>query len=88
MNGGGQIRAENAADREAAKQKLKQTISVFATVSPDDENFAVALKPFYDEFVGGPPGSEKAKALFHTQYHAVPPMESRSVLQKNILLLF
>jgi iron only hydrogenase large subunit-like protein len=79
LNGGGQIRAQNAADRDAAKQKLKETISVFATVSPDSEDFAAALKPFYNEFVGDLPGSEKAKALFHTQYHAVPPMESRFV---------
>lgn len=77
LNGGGQIRAENPADRDAAKRKLHETVSVFATVSPDSEDFEAALKPFYDEFVGDVPGSEKAKALFHTKYHAVPPMESR-----------
>jgi iron only hydrogenase large subunit-like protein len=77
LNGGGQIRAANTADREATKQKLIQTVAAFGSVSVDDEDFATALLPFYKEFVGDVPGSEKAKLLFHTQYHAVPPMESR-----------
>ena len=76
LNGGGQIRAEQAADREAAKAKLRAVASVFATAAPDREDFREALLPFYRAFVGGEPGSEAAKALFHTQYHAVPPMES------------
>ncbi len=76
LNGGGQIRAENAADREASKAKLKSVTSVFATVSPDCDDFEESLLPFYRTFVGGAPGSEEAKKLFYTQYHAVPPMES------------
>jgi iron only hydrogenase large subunit-like protein len=80
LNGGGQIRAENAADREEARAKLRAVTSVFATAASDSEDFREALLPFYRAFVGGEPGSEAAKQLFHTEYHAVPPMESGLVV--------
>ena len=72
LNGGGQIRADNPADREAAKEKLAQTVLAYRSKASPGED----LEAFYRDFVGGAPGSDKARQLFYTQYHPVPPLDS------------
>jgi iron only hydrogenase large subunit-like protein len=73
LNGGGQIRVDNPSDRAASKERLKEVIQVYASITAGSELEEVDkdLQTFY-QVVGGSPGSEIAKSLFHTEYHLVP----------------
>lgn len=76
LNGGGQIRASH--DRDAAREKLAQVQATFSGAEGfvEEPEESVTVRFLYDQVVGGQPGSEAARALFHTQYHAVPPMDN------------
>lgn len=82
LNGGGQIRAAPGAPSKELLARVTSLYKQQQQQSPAQEGRDALLRWVYDEVVGGPPGSEKARAWFHTQYHAVPPMNDNALFIK------
>eukprot|EP00457_Paulinella_chromatophora_P007364 gb/GEZN01007387.1/.p1 GENE.gb/GEZN01007387.1/~~gb/GEZN01007387.1/.p1 ORF type:complete len:505 (-),score=73.67 gb/GEZN01007387.1/:30-1490(-) len=71
LNGGGQLRAEGLLKQ---KQLLAEVDSLYHSPKAKDETPAI-IQTLYKEWICGPPGSQQAKMLLHTQYHAVKQLE-------------
>lgn len=71
LNGGGQIRADGGIREQ--KERLKQLDALYHTTAVRDPSENKAVMKLYDSFIKGAPGSDAAKRLLHTQYHALAP---------------
>jgi hypothetical protein len=72
LNGGGQIKPKSAA---ANKDLVGAVTNVFREYNLRRIEDNPACAHLYSNYLDGQPMSEKAQALLHTRYHAVPKLE-------------
>jgi iron only hydrogenase large subunit-like protein len=77
VNGGGQIKS---VDPTKGKELIKSVDVAFHSIVPRDPTDNAAVRELYAHWVGDAPGSERARALFHTSYRAVPKSEELNPL--------
>jgi hypothetical protein len=71
LNGGGQLKAADVPSRELLLQ-VERLYGVVRTAVPED---AAGVQELYQHWLQGE-GSERARHLLHTQYHAVEKANS------------
>ncbi|KAE8891059.1 putative cytosolic Fe-S cluster assembly factor [Phytophthora fragariae] len=77
LNGGGQIRPKSTL---LASELLDNVTGRFQELQVREPTANPAVKYVYEKYLGGVPFSEAARAVLHTQYHAVPKMEQSNPL--------
>lgn len=77
LNGGGQIKPKSTL---LASELLDNVTSRFEELQVRDPTANPAVNYVYEKYLGGVPFSDAARAVLHTQYHAVPKMEQSNPL--------
>lgn len=67
VNGGGQIKAEEGTTAKEVLAEVEELYNSAPTRRPEENE---RVQTLYDEWLGGV-GSEKARTMLHTQYHAL-----------------
>ncbi|KAG7401811.1 hypothetical protein PHYBOEH_010274 [Phytophthora boehmeriae] len=77
LNGGGQIKPKSTL---LASELLDNVTNRFQELNVREPVANPAVKYVYEKYLGGTPFSEAARAVLHTQYHAVPKLEQSNPL--------